>query len=346
MELSTKIDIPTSRKKIDYTSNVAFIGSCFAENISNKFIERKFHALVNPLGIIYNPHSIENMMRKIADAGECSAPYTEKDVFYDGESWSSWDAHGSLSVKGLEQDVNSRAECVKNLNRAICKSREFLTKADFAFITLGTAFVYFLKETGKVVSNCHKQNASLFERRLISVEDATQALRGIVARLQQINSDIRIIFTVSPLRHLNDGAHGNNLSKSTLLLATDNVCQEFSNCATEKNDPVVSYFPSYEIVMDELRDYRFYADDMIHLSATAESYIFERMSEVFFSSKTANEMKRVEKFMKTAQHRIANPDSAKTVLMAEQQIKLAETLEKEIPGIDLSHEKNYFKKQI
>lgn len=346
MEFSTKIDFPKSKKKIDYTSSVAFIGSCFAENISNKFIERKFHTLVNPFGIIYNPLSIENMMQKIAAANGSLTTYTEKDVFYDGESWSSWDAHGSLSVKGNEQDASVRAECARNLNKAICESRKFLSNADLVFITLGTAFVYFLKETGKVVSNCHKQNASLFERRLISVEETTQALRGIVESLKKIKNDIRIVFTVSPLRHLNDGAHGNNLSKSTLLLAIDNLCQEHSNCATESKAPTVDYFPSYEIVLDELRDYRFYADDMIHLSATAENYIFERMSETFCSDKTIGEMRRVERFMKTAKHHIVSAGSAKTVLMAEQQIKLAEELEKEIDGLDLSFEKKHFKKEI
>ena len=333
MELFTKIDIPESNFKIDYTSNVAFIGSCFAENISNKFIERKFHVLVNPLGIIYNPLSIENMLRKIANANDGHTTYTEKDVFHDGEFWSSWNAHGSMSVKGSERDTGARDECIQKLNRAICESRNFLSNADAVFITFGTAYVYFLKETGKVVSNCHKQSAALFERRLISVEEAAQALQGIVKSLQQINSDIHIVFTVSPLRHLNDGAHGNNLSKSTLLLAIEKIQQEFGN---------VTYFPSYEIVMDELRDYRFYADDMVHLSTTAEDYIFERMQGIFCDEKTISHIKYVEKFMKTVHHRILDSHSIRTQDLIQQQLAKAENLEHLIEGLDLSEEKNYY----
>lgn len=337
MDFFTKIDIPESKFKIDYNSKIAFLGSCFADNISKRFTERKFHTFVNPFGVIYNPLSIENMVHKIANANERHASYTEKDIFYDGESWSSWDAHGSMSVKGSEQDTTARAECIKNLNDAIIKSHLFLSNANAAFITLGTAYVYFLKETGKVVSNCLKQDASLFERRLISVEEAAQALRSIVKKIQEIKSDIHVIFTVSPLRHLNDGAHGNNLSKSTLLLAIEKIQQEFRS---------VTYFPSYEIVMDELRDYRFYAEDMTHLSATAEDYIFERMQETYCNDTTIAHIKYVKKFMKGAMHRIENADSPRTAEFARQQIAKAENLEHVIDGLDLSEEKEHFKKMF
>lgn len=334
MDFFTKIDIPESEFKIDYNSKIAFLGSCFADNISRQWANLKFNVLSNPFGVIYNPLSIENMVHKIANANERHASYTEKDIFYDGESWSSWDAHGSMSVKGSEQDTTARAECIKNLNDAIIKSHLFLSNANAAFITLGTAYVYFLKETGKVVSNCLKQDASLFERRLISVEEAAQALRSIVKKIQEIKSDIHVIFTVSPLRHLNDGAHGNNLSKSTLLLAIEKIQQEFRS---------VTYFPSYEIVMDELRDYRFYKSDMVHLSEVAENYIFERMASAYCDAATMVQMKRVEKFMKTANHRIINADSAKTATLAEQQIAQANLLESQIAGLDLSEEIKYFK---
>ncbi len=214
-------------------------------------------------------------------------------------------------------------------------SYDFLKKADVIFITLGTAFVYFLKETGKVVANCHRQRADLFERRMISVEEAASALRKTVATLRAINPSICIVFTVSPLRHLSDGAHENNLSKSTLLLAVENVCKE---CST-------SYFLSYEIVMDELRDYRFYAEDMIHLSVIAENYIFERMCETYCDSNVRANMQRVEKFMKTVNHRIIDAGSAKTATLAKQQIAQANLLESQIAGLDLSEEKEYYSKK-
>lgn len=308
MNLFTKIDIPQSKFKIDYTSNLLFLGSCFAENISKKFQQRKFHTLTNPLGMVYNPLSIENLVAKLT---------SKKD-----EPWSRWDYQGEFSNE--------------ELGRTIKETKYFLKGSDAVFITLGTAFVYFLKESHKAVANCHKEPAALFERRLISVDEAAGALENVVKMLWDLrkedktHAELKIIFTVSPLRHLNDTAHGNNLSKATLLLAVKKVCQEFEN---------VSYFPSYEIVMDELRDYRFYADDLIHLSVTAEDYIFERMYETFCSSKTLEEMQKVEKFMQTLSHRIIDAGSLQTKTLAKQQIAKAKELENQIKGIDLSKEK-------
>lgn len=336
MELFTKADIPAADFKIDYLSRIAFIGSCFAENISKKFSEQKFHTLVNPLGTIYNPVSIENMAKKIAGVkNEPNKIYSNSDIFFDGESWCCWDAHSSLSVKGAD----CCGACVNGLNEAIVNAYKFLKTASAIFITLGTAYVYFLKETGKVVSNCHKQPANLFERRIISVDEAASALHKTIALLRAINPNIHIVFTVSPLRHLNDGAHGNNVSKATLLLAVEKVRHEL----TRETSDIVSYFPSYEIVMDELRDYRFYKSDMVHLSEVAENYIFERMASAYCDAATMVQMKRVEKFMKTVNHRIVNAGSTRTTEFAQQQIAAATELEKQINGLDLSEEIKYFK---
>ena len=343
MDFFTQVGIPAADFEIDYRSNLMFVGSCFADNISRQWADRKFHVLSNPFGTIYNPLSIAEMFARIVKYGNSqgkaegqmpqaapSAPFTEGDVFFDGEKWCCWNAHSFVSGD------QSREAFIEKLSQIASDSYDFLKKADVIFITLGTAFVYFLKESGKVVANCHRQRADLFERRMISVEEAASALRKNITTLRAINPSIRIVFTVSPLRHLSDGAHENNLSKSTLLLAVENVCKECSTC----------YFPSYEIVMDELRDYRFYAEDMIHLSAIAEKYIFERMCETYCASDTRNNMQRVEKFMKTANHKIVNPDSEKTTMMAEQQIHLAEEMEKQIPGLNLSCEKEHFQKEI
>lgn len=307
MNLFTEINIPDAEFKIDYQSHLVFIGSCFADNISKRFSERKFHVLANPLGVMYNPLSIENLFQKIAGNGD--------------ESWSQWDYQGDFSSE--------------ELSLVLKETRDFFIKADIIFITLGTAFVYFLKETGKAVANCHKQPAELFDRRLISVDEAADAIKSTVNTIHRFFKNAKVVFTVSPLRHMNDGAHGNNLSKSTLHLAVEKVLQEFS-C---KSRPIVSYFPSYEIVMDELRDYRFYAEDMTHLSNVAEDYIFERMCSVYCSEVTMANMKRVEKFMKMINHRIINPNSAETAALKKQIIERATLLEKEIPGLDLSIEK-------
>lgn len=335
MELFTKIDIFPSEFKINHEKKLFFAGSCFAENISERFTARKFHTLVNPFGIIYNPISIANMVRNIANG----KIYGAEDVFYGDGRWNCWDAHSSLSAS--TPDV-----CVSVLNNAIENAREYLRTADIAFITLGTAYVYFLKESGAVVSNCHRQDARLFERKLISVEEAANALHEAVSNLRSLNPKIHIVFTVSPLRHLSDGAHGNSLSKATLQLAVDKVMQNLASEASTRDSKNCGYFPSYEIVMDELRDYRFYDRDMVHLSTTAEDYIFERMCETYCSDTTIAHIKYVEKFMKGATHRIEDTSSPQTKDFARLQIERAENLEHTIDGLDLSEEKEYFGKFI
>ena len=310
MELFTKVDIPASSIRIDYTSRIAFFGSCFADNISARFAARKFNVLSNPFGTVYNPLSIEQQLREIADGKK----FGEKDVFQDAHgTWHSYDAHSSLSAA-------SREECIAKLNDAADSARKFLKQADVVFITLGTAFVYSLD--GHVVANCHRQDPRLFERRMISVEESADAIRRIVECLRTIASNnTHIVFTVSPLRHMGDGAHGNNLSKATLLLAIDKVGAE--------------YFPSYEIVMDELRDYRFYDSDLVHLSKTAEEYIFERMVESYCDDTTRTNIARVEKFMKMANHRVMNADSPTAIEFAKNCAAQARELEKQIPGLTL-----------
>ena len=329
MDFFTKIDIPAAEFKIDYKSRLAFFGSCFADNISAQFAERKFHVLVNPFGTVYNPVSLAGQIKAIADG----KIFGENDVFQDARGlqdvsgkqdtrgnqdargpWYSWDAHGSLSGATKE-------ECIEKLNAATAQARGFLQHADTVFITLGSAFVYYLKDSGKPVSNCHRQDPHLFERRLISVEEASQSIQKIVALLRDTNRNVHIVFTVSPLRHMSDGAHNNTLSKSTLQLAIHST--------------TIDYFPSYEIVMDELRDYRFYSDDMIHLSKTAEEYIFERMTETYCDSTTRENMAKVEKFLKMANHRIQDESSPATQELKKKLAAQALELEKQIPGLKL-----------
>ena len=402
MEFFTKIDIPRPGFTIDYTKKLAFFGSCFADNISAQFSSRKFQVLSNPFGTVYNPVSLESQIKAIADG----KVFGEQDVFQDGcwkrggqngcedrdqeyrraqdarGPWHCWDAHGSLSGK-------TREECFGKLNAATAMARDFLQKADVVFVTLGSAFVYFLNAggtkdggtCGRVVANCHRQDPSLFTRRLISVEEAAEALESIVDSLRRLRSqdwiprsarndagkdsrDMHIVFTVSPLRHMADGAHQNSLSKATLMLAIDKVVKRWTEIATvaslprndiasqasagvysricetqqscaSRNDNT-HYFPSYEIVMDELRDYRFYADDMVHLSKTAEEYIFERMVDIYCDEATRENIARVEKFLKMANHRIADNHSPATAEFQKKLAAQAASLEKTIPGLVLN----------
>lgn len=353
MDFFTKIDIPAADWQIDYKSRLAFFGSCFADNISAQFRARKFNVLANPFGTVYNPLSAAMQIKAIANG----KIFGEADVFQDMRlgvlesrneicgPWHCWNAHGSLSAP-------TREECIEKLNAATHEAREFLQKADVVFITLGTAFVYFLKESGIAVSNCHRQNPNLFIRKMISVDHAAEALKSIVHDLQKIkrdwiaspsvrndklgkNRELHIVFTVSPLRHLSDGAHENTLSKATLQLAIEKVIRE---CATE-SAATVTYFPSYEIVMDELRDYRFYDDDMIHLSKKAEEFIFERMAGTYCNEKTHEDIRKVEKFMKMANHRIVDSQAPASREFAQKLAAQAAELEKEIAGLKLNNEK-------
>ena len=357
MNFFSKVDIPASDLRIDYKSNLVFIGSCFADNISAQFASRKFKVQANPFGTVYNPLSIAQMVKNIAEG----KVYGDTDVFQDvcrdnghGDNlWHSWDAHSSLSA-------STREECVDKLNAATTQARDFLRKADAVFITLGTAFVYYLKDSGKPVSNCHRQDPALFERRMISVEEAASAICEIVENLRKIKNQTRIaspsarndvarftsapshvIFTVSPLRHLSDGAHNNTLSKATLQLAVNSAISNVTTVpsASSGTFPAVDYFPSYEIVMDELRDYRFYSDDMVHLSKTAEAYIFERMVSAYCDERTREDMAKVEKFLKMASHRIQDESAPATQEFLKKLNAQATLLESDIPGLDLSNEK-------
>ena len=322
MNWTTPVEIPKSDIRIDWKSNIAFIGSCFAENISHKFSALHFHTAVNPFGIVYNPLSVANMLSRIAH----EKLYTADEIFFDGEMYASWNFHGSFSSK----DSNL---CLQQMNEAVQSAHAFLQKSDVVFITLGTAYCYFLQESGAVVSNCHRQNANLFHRELISAERTVQALESAVQSLQTLNPQARIVLTVSPLRHLKDGAHGNQLSKATLLLGANSVVKAFKN---------VEYFPSYEIVMDELRDYRFYAADMIHLSSPAEDYIFEKCGEAYFSGETRQNLLRVQNFLKLSNHRILDAESSKVKAFAQRALSQAKDLQSQIPGLDLGAEVRYF----
>ncbi len=343
MELFTPVELPETGLKIDYTKKLAFFGSCFADNISAQFAQRKFCTFANPFGTVYNPLSIARQIRAIAEG----KVFGEADVFQDGREslgaseaeagkaggeacglWHCWDAHGSLSA-------HTRGECICKLNTAAAKARDFLQKADVVFVTLGTAFVYFLNASGstaggRVVANCHRQDPKLFTRRMVSVDEATEALAHVVSDLHRLSPAAKIVFTVSPLRHMADGAHQNSLSKATLMLAIEKVAKCGADIAA------TTYFPSYEIVMDELRDYRFYDSDMVHLSETAEEYIFERMVDTYCSETTKANIAKVEKFLKMANHRIVDSASPATAEFQKKLAAQAASLEKLIPGLVLN----------
>jgi hypothetical protein len=219
------------------------------------------------------------------------------------------------------------------MNDDIIAGHEMLKKADFLFITLGTAWVYEFIETGKIVSNCHKLPANLFHRYRLNVDEVIDVLSGTIKKIKKLNPELRIVFTVSPVRHWKDGAHGNQLSKSVLLLAIDELESRFTN---------VSYFPSYELVMDELRDYRFYDEDMLHPSDTAVKFIWEKLNEVYFTDDTKRYVKEVEKIMKARNHRPFNPSGDNYKTLARNMLKKVGDLKKRFPGVELNEYESFF----
>ena len=331
MDLFTKVDIPKSNISIDYNSKLMFVGSCFAENISRFFVDAKFNCLVNPTGIIYNPLSIRQMVANVVN----QKIYDEHDFFFDGNNYCSYDFHGAYSRGTLQ-------EAVALANNCMIDAYNYLKNADILFVTLGTAYVYFLADNPtQPVCNCHKQKPETFIRRLVSVDEVAAALSDIVlnlltinSNLSSLNSKLKIVFTVSPIRHLRDGAHGNRLSKSTLHLGVEQILRKFDCC---------EYFPSYEILEDELRDYRFFAEDMVHPSPLAEKIIWQRLRDTYINKVCQLQISRVEKFMQAVHHRIIDPVSPATREFCKKNLALADALESEIQGLDLSVEKKYFK---
>lgn len=271
--------------------SLLFIGSCFAEAIGNKLKERYFDVMVNPFGVLFNPLSVADCLGLIEGYGinpyGCS--FMPEDVIETSGGYCSFHHHGSFARPTSE-------EFLQNANESLASASAFYSRQGWVVVTLGTAFVYRLADSGTVVSNCHKLPSDHFTRSMLTVDEVYHSLSQYV----NANPERQWIFTVSPVRHLADGLHENQLSKSTLLLAEQRLVEHFPNA---------HYFPAYEILMDELRDYRFYADDMMHPSALAIDYVYERFMDFAFDDSQRNLLAEASKVHSMMQHRILNPNT-------------------------------------
>ena len=291
MNLQTKIILKKETKnRINYNSKLVLLGSCFSKNIGNKLTYFKFQTHQNPFGILFHPKAIENLITNAINEKE----YVSKDLIFQDERWHSFDAHSNLSSSNQEI-------LLKKLNSSVQATNKKLKKATHIIITLGTSWVYRSIETGAVVANCHKIPQNKFSKELLSIVEINKSLKTIISLLKSINKDINVLFTVSPIRHLKDGFIENTQSKSHLIAAIHNIV----DC---KN---VSYFPSYEIMMDELRDYRFYYEDMIHPNKIAINYIWEKFNETWFEENTWSIMKEIELIQKGMAHKPFDKNSEK-----------------------------------
>jgi hypothetical protein len=289
MQFRTKIPIPQTDFSIDYNSKIVSLGSCFAENMAEKLDHFKFQNTSNPFGIIFNPVSIEKMIHKVVN----QELFSEKDIFFHNERWHCFDAHSALSTSKKE-------DLIANLNAIIISSKQQLQEATHIIITYGTSWVYRNIESNNVVANCHKLPQAAFKKEILSIETIEKSIKNTIDLIQEINPDINFIFTVSPVRHLKDGFVENQLSKAHLISGLH---------SSDINLPTSIYFPSYEIMMDELRDYRFYAEDMIHPSKVAIDYIWQRYLETTIAPETHSIMKEVETIQRGLAHQPFNPNA-------------------------------------
>lgn len=290
MNFRTTFTINPEVPKIDYNSRLLLLGSCFVDNIGEKLDYYQLQNLRNPFGILYHPAAIEKFIGRAISFSK----YTLEDVFHHNEQWHSFDAHSSLSRE-------NREELVKELNEQLYRTRNYLQNTSHVIITLGTAWGYTLEETGSFVANCHKLPQRRFGKKLMSLPEVTSSLRNIVNSILSYKPDAVIIFTVSPVRHIKDGMVENQVSKAHLLAAIYQLSAQFENG--------IKYFPAYEIMMDELRDYRFYGEDMIHPNATAVKYIWEKFTQSWFAPLVIPVMQEVEAVQKGLKHRPFNPKS-------------------------------------
>ena len=292
MELMTRIDIPESEWKMAAGAKVLLVGSCFADEIGEKMVRGGFEAMVNPFGTLYNPASIAaSLLRSISEK-----EVGKEDVFCDGDGvWHSWMHHSKFS----STDV---ATLVEHINSTTHRVADFLREADVLVVTFGTAIIYRLKETGMLVANCHKQLDSLFVREQLNAYDIVDQWQMLLQLLESVNPKLKVIFTVSPIRHKRDGYHVNQISKGILLQSIDPLCSK-EHLPLYGENHAGCYFPSYEIMMDELRDYRFYADDMVHPSAQAVEYIWQRFEDTYFDNKTKDVVAKATKEWRQSQHR-------------------------------------------
>ncbi|KUO65694.1 MAG: GSCFA domain-containing protein [Lutibacter sp. BRH_c52] len=288
MNFRTNIQLQKEENQIDYASKLLLIGSCFSENISKKLAYYKFDAASNPFGILFNPKAIETLILNSLN----EKTYSESDVFLLNERWHCFDAHSDLSA-------TDKNELLHNLNLAVKSTNKRLKETTHIIITLGTSFTYRFIETNAIVGNCHKVPQKKFAKELLSVDEITATLKNICHQISAINPKVTVIFTVSPVRHIKDGFVENSLSKAHLISAIHKTLGEVNG----------KYFPSFEIMMDDLREYRFYNSDMIHPNETAIDYIWEQFNHVWIKENTFSVMKEVETIQKGLAHKPFNPDS-------------------------------------
>lgn len=319
MTFRTEINPTKFSFKINHDTPTLLVGSCFTQNIGEKLLFSKIPTLVNPFGVVYNPFSVATCIETILN----NSKLNDCDIQFGNDLWFSYSHHSSFAAV-------DKAQCLDRINTSIEQAHTFIQKTKVLIVTFGTARIYRLKSNGKVVANCHKTPASEFSNELINIESIIEVWNKLIQDLLSKNADLKIVFTVSPVRHWKDGAIGNQLSKSILNVAVHELVEQFPEST--------AYFPSYEIMMDDLRDYRFYADDMLHPSTSAINYIWEKFQQAAFDTSTLKLIADIEKIRKAASHRPFNPNTESHKVFVQNTLEQIKQINQNYPEIDFNKE--------
>lgn len=326
MKFRTEISISPGQHQFAYDDQLFFIGSCFTKNIGQKLTDLKFNVVMNPFGVMYNPLSVKNSLDMLMQ----ERYFTADDLHYHNNLWFSFYHHSSFSH-------TNKKLCLDQINKRMEHAVRNLEQAKFLFITLGTSYVYQLKETGAVVSNCHKLPAKAFRRSMVPSCEIYDELALTIKTLRNKHPELKIVLTLSPVRHLKDGFAENMHSKANLLVAIHQLVDFIDD---------VIYFPAYEIMMDDLRDYRFYNDDLVHPNTMAVDYIWNKFKQTFIKESAFPTMKSVQEIMEATKHRTFNRQSKKHQEFIQKQLQKIESISAQQVNLDFDAEIAHFKSQI
>lgn len=327
MDFRLELNIKPFENKIHWADKIFLIGSCFTEHISKKLSLNKFTVCENPHGILFNPISIETALK----AYNSNKKYQEEELFFYNELFGSWDHHGQFS----QPDV---VHALKGMNEQMEKANIALKQSNWIIITLGSSWVY--ETTGLaplqpnlVAANCHKMPAQYFHHRLLTSVEVNQSLKNIIGTIHDVNPHANVIFTISPVRHHREGLVENNRSKALLISSVHEMIESF---------PQVFYFPAYELVVDDLRDYRFFAEDMVHPNYQATQYVWEKFMEACVDAEAKKGMQLVAKIMGAKNHKPLHPNTKQHQNFLQKMLLETEAVQLQYPFIDLSNELTYF----
>lgn len=329
MDFFAPINIEKLQPPIKYGDNILLIGSCFTEHIGNALAENKFNVLQNPNGILFDPASVCNALVSYIE----NKPHPEDDLIYLNELWQSWQHHSRFS--GID-----KSKVLQNIHESRLQAHGFLKKADWLIITLGSSFSYRLntnnpdrKFDSSGVANCHRAPGKWFDKKMLTIEETIALLDNTYHRLRFFNPDVKLLFTISPVRHLRDGVVENNRSKARLIEAVHHIIHKF---------PAAHYFPAYELVIDVLRDYRFYDVDLTHPNYAATEFVLEKFSNNCIDEPSQQLMKEIKQIVIARKHRSFQPETNAHKAFLKAHYEKAKALSQQYSFLDMQEEMQYF----